>query len=101
MEGWQQAAFSDSQAAHNFIMMHDGLELFRDVSLEEVRWAYIVLHTYGQWPQTLDDFEGATKEQQEIRLFLLPLFLARPTPDSDHAVRIEYKEDSKTFELIS
>lgn len=101
MEGWQQAAFSDTQAAHNFIIMHDAFEPFRDVSLEEVRWAYIVINAYGQWWQTMDDFEGATKEQQEMRLFLLPLFLARPTPDSEHAVRIEYKEESRTFELMS
>lgn len=67
--------------------------------LEEVRWAYLVLHAHGQWMEDdgLDD--GVELPTQVV--FLWPLFLARPTPEWQHGVQLRYDSKRRVYEALA
>lgn len=99
MEGWREIAVNDTTTAHALITKK--LPLMEDVTLEEVRWAYLMLHSHAQWveEQTVDVASGL--ELPTGALFLWPLFLARPTPEWQHGVRLRHDKDSKMYEVIT
>mmetsp|Transcript_80802 Transcript_80802/g.227498 ORF Transcript_80802/g.227498 Transcript_80802/m.227498 type:complete len:522 (-) Transcript_80802:13-1578(-) len=103
MERWRVAAESKTSEAHNFIQLAGsgalGTEMGGEVSIEEVRWAYLMLHAYGQWTddESLDD--GVELSSKVV--FLWPLFLARPTPEWQHGVKVSYDPARKVFDVVA
>jgi len=90
MEGWRDTAVSETAQAHAFIRsLAEEPAFASEISLEEVRWAYLVLHAYGQWAEE-DGLESPGLELPPQVLFLWPLFLARPTPEAEGGVRLQY-----------
>lgn len=100
MEGWLDAALNETAEAHGFIQNSSLAAMLGDaVSLEELRWAYLVIHSHGQWlgEDGLDD--GVELPAQVV--FLWPLFLARPTPEWQHGVRLRYDEKRRVYEALA
>lgn len=100
MEGWRDVAVNETEKALSFLQSASfTAKLGGDVSLEEVRWAYLVLHAHGQWME--DDGLDDGGELPSQVLFLWPLFLARPTPEWQHGVKLRYNADQKLYEVVT
>lgn len=97
MEGWRDVAVNATAQAQAFIS--DKLPHLEEVSLEEIRWAYLMLHSRVQWAEEFDI--SSSLELPQGALFLWPLFLARPTPEWEHGVRLRHDEDAKMYEVIA
>lgn len=100
MAGWLEAGLRKTSEAHRF--MGTGAleaELGGAVGLDEVRWAYLALHARAQWTEeeSLDD--GVDLPSKAV--FLWPLFLARPTPEWRHGVRLRYDSERRVYEAIA
>jgi len=99
MEGWRAVAVNQTAQAHGFIQASVEGMIGGDVSLEEVRWAYLVLHAHAQWVAD-DGLDGGIGVPARA-LFLWPLFLARPTPEWAHGVRLRYDRDRRVYEALA
>ena len=78
MEGWQQTAFNQTAIAHQYIVSLGGN--LQHTTEEEVRWAYLL---FMRQPAVL----------RERGVVVLPLFLARPTPEPSDAAVVVAPED--------
>lgn len=95
MEGWRDAAVNATNHAHAFLQK--SLEPFLgEITLEEVRWAYLVLHAHGQWVE--DDGLDDGIEFPDKVLFLWPFLLARSTPEWGHGVQLRYSPARRAYE---
>lgn len=99
MEGWQEIAVNETLQAHLFIKSWLTSEVGFDVTIDEVRWAYVVLHAFGQWVS--DNWYETGIELLPQMLFLLPLFLARPTPEWEHGVHLTFDEKSRHYDVVA
>lgn len=99
MEGWRNLAVEETAAAHSFI--REKLTLLADVSVVEVRWAYLMLHSHASSVEdgAADVFSGL--DLSPSTLFLWPLFLARPTPEWQHGVRVRHNHVDKVYEVVA
>ncbi|CAJ1352268.1 unnamed protein product, partial [Effrenium voratum] len=68
------------------------------VSIEHLRWAYLVLHSYGHVESSVlpEDLELPSQVW-----FLWPLFLARPTGDPQHAVKLRHNKAEQVYEVLA
>lgn len=96
MEGWREVATKEVELAHTFIKNHLPLG---EVALEKVQWAYLVLQAHGHW--TKDVMLHDSPDVPDQVLFLSPLFLARPTPEYEHGVRMQWNKDSGLWEALA
>lgn len=81
------------------------------MSLHDVYWAYLIVHSYGQWSDSSGTSRAMTLataassfENLELPnqvLFLWPLFLARPTADSSHAAVIRHDKARQVYEVVA
>lgn len=100
MEGWRDVAVNETAKALIFLQTASfAASLGGDASLEEVRWAYLVLHAHGQWMEDEGLDDGVELPSQV--LFLWPLFLARPTPEWQHGVKLRYNADQHVYEVVA
>eukprot|EP00929_Paragymnodinium_shiwhaense_P119027 TRINITY_DN90914_c0_g1_i1.p1 TRINITY_DN90914_c0_g1~~TRINITY_DN90914_c0_g1_i1.p1 ORF type:complete len:515 (+),score=56.92 TRINITY_DN90914_c0_g1_i1:119-1663(+) len=101
MESWQQAAVNETIRAREFAQKTLAAKLGSDVklSMEEVRWAYLMLHAYGQWVE--DDGMDEGLGMPSHILFLWPLFLARPTPEFQHGVQLRHDPEKHVYEVVT
>lgn len=99
MEGWQNVAFTATGAAHAFIT--EKLPHLSEVSLEEVRWAYLMLQSHAQWAEDSGNDIQAGLELPPGALFLWPLFLARPTPEWQHGARLRHDKGNSVYEVVA
>lgn len=97
MEGWHAVAVKDTTQAHDFIRA--SLHQLGDVSLDEVKWAYLVLHFHAQWAGE-DGLDDGLELPPQV-YFLWPLFLARPTPEWQHGVHLRHNAQSHTYEVVT
>lgn len=98
MEGWQDTAQKDVRRALSYLRR--SLPELTNVSVEEVQWAYLLLHSLGQWT----DLNYTHDEQLDIPPqlhFLWPLFLARPTADWDNGVRVRHNATERMYEVFT
>lgn len=99
MEGWRELAVNATVAAHTFILAK--LPMLEDVTLQQVRWAYLMLQSHAQWEQeNVSDFQSGLDLPAGTH-FLWPLFLSRPTPEWQHGVRIRYDQESRVYEVVT
>eukprot|EP00386_Alphamonas_edax_P011859 GDKI01037286.1.p1 GENE.GDKI01037286.1~~GDKI01037286.1.p1 ORF type:complete len:526 (-),score=116.35 GDKI01037286.1:127-1704(-) len=83
-EKWQQFANGEVETALKF-----ATENSLNVTVEELRWAFLLLNSHGQrW--NFDD-KGSKPT------FLLPLFFSRPTPEQEDAVTLTYDSERHVF----
>eukprot|EP00933_Yihiella_yeosuensis_P027254 TRINITY_DN2113_c1_g3_i1.p1 TRINITY_DN2113_c1_g3~~TRINITY_DN2113_c1_g3_i1.p1 ORF type:complete len:312 (+),score=46.89 TRINITY_DN2113_c1_g3_i1:1-936(+) len=106
MEGWRDIALNETMQAFAFMQKELVNLLGVDVSIQDVRWAYLVLQSYGQWSEgsVSPALPAAALHNLELPsqvLFLWPLFLARHTSDSRHAASIRYDKAKQLYEIIA
>jgi len=100
MEGWQEAAINETMEAHSFAQNQPlATMLGGDVLLEELRWAYLVLHAHGQWAEE-DGLDNGVELPPQV-LFLWPLFLARPTPEWQHGAQVRFDGQRRAYEVLA
>eukprot|EP00928_Gymnodinium_smaydae_P029650 TRINITY_DN22273_c0_g2_i1.p1 TRINITY_DN22273_c0_g2~~TRINITY_DN22273_c0_g2_i1.p1 ORF type:complete len:565 (-),score=129.72 TRINITY_DN22273_c0_g2_i1:108-1652(-) len=104
MEGWQQAAINESAGAHDFLRSRfPSLSAQEDaaasLSLAEVRWAFLALHAHAQWIKDDPADRGTGFPSQTA--FLLPLLLARPTPEWRHGVEIRHDPANRAYDVVT
>lgn len=95
MEGWREVAVNETQRALKGIQ---GLNVERslpNVTLEEVRWAYLLLHA-----QRLRSDDGGADEWPRGTALLWPRLLARTTPDPAVGAVVSWSDRDGAF-LVS
>lgn len=99
MEGWRDAAMEATAVPHMF--MNEKLPQMGEVSMDEVRWAYLMLQWHAQWAEEgASDIPAGLELPLDVR-FLWPLFLARPTPEWQHGVRLRHNQDAQVYEVLA
>jgi len=99
MHFWRDVAVNETSVAFEYITLELGPLLGSTVTLNHVRWAYLVVHGFGQG-------EGPGPPPEELELpsqvwFLWPLFLARPTADAEHAAILRHNKAEQVYEVIA
>jgi len=94
MEGWRDRAVNDTIEALAYLTTLD-----MSVELPDIRWAYLILHSYGQWLH--DDKDTGDLEVTHNVVYLWPLFLARPTPEPQDAVGLRFNPVSRQHEVFA
>eukprot|EP00927_Polykrikos_kofoidii_P050323 TRINITY_DN44235_c0_g1_i1.p1 TRINITY_DN44235_c0_g1~~TRINITY_DN44235_c0_g1_i1.p1 ORF type:complete len:513 (+),score=79.63 TRINITY_DN44235_c0_g1_i1:120-1658(+) len=100
MEGWQQAAINETDRARELLRRLEAPDPRADAFLEEVRWAYLMLHAHQQWEAPDDISDVAIEFPSQARL-LWPLLLARPTPEWQHGVQLKHDSDKRVYEVVT
>lgn len=100
MESWQHIAINETTLAHVFIQKHLADQVGSDVAIEELRWAYLILHAYGHWAAN-DPLGDDGSDLPSSVLFVWPLILARGTPEWDHGVQLRHDKERQIYEVIA
>jgi len=96
MAGWRESALKVVSIAHDFMI--DKLPHLEEVKIDEVRWAYLMLQSHAQWAE---EEAPSGLELPPSVLFLLPLFLARPTPEWQHGVKLRHNKEEGSYEVVA
>jgi len=100
MHHWRDVAVNETSVALEYITSELGPLLGAGrVTLDHVRWAYLVVHGFGQG-------EGPGPPPEDLELpsqvwFLWPLFLARPTAEPEHAALLRHNKAEQVYEVLA
>lgn len=100
MHHWRDVAVNETSVALEYITSELGPLLGAGrVNLDHVRWAYLVVHGFGQG-------EGPGPPPEDLELpsqvwFLWPLFLARPTAEPEHAALLRHNKAEQVYEVLA
>jgi len=103
LESWREIATNETAQAHAFMRQEIEKLLGEEIGLDEVQWAYMMLHSYGHWPEGGQAL-AATAEGLELPgqvLFLWPLLLTRPTADANYATIVRHDKAHQRYELLA